>query len=265
MGPRQEEARSGLLWTVLEDGARSGAENMARDHALAMVRAGPSATLRLYRWAVPTVSFGRNQPAEGIYSREAAQALGIEFVRRPTGGRAVLHHEELTYSVVAPLRAWGGLRQAFGGIHAGIVLALQSLGLPARLSAGGGGGRRPDAEACFREPAPGEIEVRGRKLVGSAQVRIRESFLQHGSILLDGDQELLGALGPPGLRGRPAVTVREVLRRVPSDAELMRALRQGLAEALGGSWDGVRHPLEIESMSRDLLRLYRSQEWTWRR
>ena len=99
-----------MKWRVLIDPPMAGLENMARDHALAEELEAGHAVLRLYRWDRPTVSLGRNEPGK-CYDTDRARECGIPFVRRPTGGRAVLHSDELTYAVVAPLRALGGLRQ----------------------------------------------------------------------------------------------------------------------------------------------------------
>ena len=98
-----------LRWTVVFDPPRDGAANMAVDHALAETADPDAGWLRLYRWTRPTLSLGRNEPAAGFYDFERAGRLGIDVVRRPTGGRGVLHDAELTYAVVAPVAA-GGLR-----------------------------------------------------------------------------------------------------------------------------------------------------------
>jgi lipoate-protein ligase A len=157
------------------------------------------------------------------------------------------------------------LREAFRRINEGIVHALRSLGVPAELAGPGRRARPPDAEACFREPEAGEITVQGRKIVGSAQVRIEESFLQHGSVLLAGDQELLARMGPPGVRGRPAITIQDVTGRVPSQGKLVEGLVSGLAEALSGVWESGTTTPAVEKRARALVERYGSPEWTWRR
>ncbi|HSR42176.1 MAG TPA: hypothetical protein VLL48_08395, partial [Longimicrobiales bacterium] len=158
---------------------------MAADHALARDLPSDQAVLRLYGWSGPTLSLGRNEPARGRYDPDLARRLGVALVRRPTGGRAVLHHREVTYAVAAPVAPFGGLRSAYRAINAALVRGLARLGVPAGLagSDAAGGGLAPDAGACFRAPAPGEVVVGGRKLVGSAQVRFGGTLLQHGSIL----------------------------------------------------------------------------------
>ena len=202
-----------------------GATNMAVDAALLeAVRDGAPAALRLYRWDPPTLSFGRNQPAAGLYDEAAARDRGIAFVRRPTGGQAVLHADELTYAVVAPVADIGRPREAYRRINEALVAGLGRLGVAAEVA--GGTRTGPDthacagenraggshthahthrgavdwAKACFRDPAEGEGVVVGRKLVGSAQRCEGRVILQHGSILVSGSQAAAEEL----LAGAPA-------------------------------------------------------------
>jgi len=186
------------------------------------------ATLRLYRWHPPCLSLGRNQKIEGH---------GIAVVRRPTGGGAVWHEHELTYAVAAPLAVFGGLRAAYVGIHQAIAAALRSLGADVSLAPH----RRltrpaPSPTACFSTPTGGEILANGRKLVGSAQVRKRDAFLQHGSILLDGTQEIVGRLDGEG-RGKTedggATTLRIALGRIVTFDEVADALVRESARLSG--------------------------------
>ena len=165
-----------LTWRILVDPPSSGPQNMAVDHALAACSSPGEAVLRIYRWGCPTVSFGRNEPALDRYDPARGHSAGIEFVRRPTGGRAVLHDRELTYAAVLPCPTPGGLRATYGLINRGLVEALCSLGVPAAMAAGRGLHTGPDAGPCFDEPAPGEVTVAGRKLVGSAQARSRGRY-----------------------------------------------------------------------------------------
>ena len=167
-----------LRWRILVDPPSSGSTNMAVDHALAACLSPGEAVLRIYRWSGPTVSFGRNEPAHDRYGPALGRDAGIEFVRRPTGGRAVLHDRELTYAAVLPGPSRGGLKAAYGLINRGLVEALSSLGVPAQMAAGRGPPAGPDSGPCFDEPAPGEVTVAGRKLVGSAQARLEGALLQ---------------------------------------------------------------------------------------
>jgi lipoate-protein ligase A len=241
---------------------------MARDHALALSLAPGKGVLRLYRWSSPTVSFGRNEPAAGLYDRRRASAEGVTFVRRPTGGRAVLHDRELTYALVLPLRSLGGARGAHRVIARGLVGALGALGVPARLAtAGSERSPAPDTGPCFQRPAADEVVVRGRKLVGSAQVRLGGALLQHGSLLLGAGQDRLDALRvePRGVPS-PATSLAELLDPVPPWPRLVDAVREGLARALGGSWSpGEILALRPDALEDELEARYASEGWTWRR
>lgn len=159
---------------------------MAADESLLdrVVRSG-GAFLRLYRWDPPTLSIGRNQRID--------VTPGVPLVRRPTGGKAVWHEDEVTYAVAAPIAQFGSLRDAYCQIHTWLVAALRSLGVDASLAPYRPTVRPSDGPtSCFATPVGGEILVNGRKLVGSAQVRRSNALLQHGSILLDGKQPEAG-------------------------------------------------------------------------
>lgn len=229
---------------------------MALDHSLTACLADGEGVVRLYRWTRPTVSFGKNEPASRI-----GGDMDVDYVRRPTGGRAVLHAEELTYAVVAPLDTFGGLRRAYVGINEVLAAAMRSLGAEVEVVPEGARAPTPDAGPCFRIPAPGELVARGRKLVGSAQARLDGALLQHGSILLGGSQ------GP--LRGgdsmEPPVTLSELLESVDLDT-VTGATAESFRAGLGGSWrtEGFR-ALELEAAERLEAERYGLDSWTWRR
>lgn len=256
------------LWRVLVDPEENGPANMAADHAVARALRPGEGVLRFYGWARPTVSFGRNEPARGLYDPGAAEREGVGFVRRPTGGRVVLHDDELTYAVAAPLRAWGGLRDAYLTINHGLVRGLRALGVPAELAGPPEGGEPPlSAGPCFQRPSEGEVVAHGRKLVGSAQARITRSLLQHGSLILGGSQDPLARIGPEAAAeaGAPPTSVVGLLGRRPSLDELVDALVSGLEEELGGRWERDDRRPEERLERRRLESRYRSAEWTWRR
>ncbi len=237
---------------------------MAIDHALAAELGESEAVLRLYSWARPTVSFGRNEPVTGRYSRSEASRRGVDYVRRPTGGRAVLHDAELTYAVVAPAAALGGVRQAYRSINAALASALADLGAPVALAADNGT-PSVDAGPCFQSPAGGEVTARGRKLVGSAQCRIEGALLQHGSIILAGDQGLLGRLTEgPVEEPDPPATLSEFLD--VSSNSVVDAVVESVQSQFGGSWEDAEYrPEEVETFERLARERYATAEWTWRR
>lgn len=257
---------SDLAWRILLDDACPGPVNMARDHALALSAVAGAGTVRFYRWDCAALSFGRNEPVTVAYRRLLRERPSLEAVRRPTGGRAVIHDGELTYSVVAPLRALGSLRDAYRRINEGLSDGLRRLGVDARCADeradGGIGG--PAAGPCFFEAASGEIVVDGCKLAGSAQARMGAAMLQHGSILLAADQSALLGRKANGGRAR-FVTMADVLEAPPSWGRMTDALAQGLERRLGGAWSrGAWSEGELALAAR-LEDRYRSPEWTWRR
>lgn len=283
-------------WRLLSDlHPRDGAAQMGTDRALlASARTGAAPSLRLYRWSRPTLSFGRNQPAAGLYDEAAARARGIAFVRRPTGGQAVLHADELTYAVVAPIDVIGRPRAAYRRINSGLVAGLRRLGVAAEVARGGlearsgsgtpwpaaTGTHRPApahapavdwSRACFRDPAAGEVVAAGRKLVGSAQRCEGGVLLQHGSILISGSQapaeELLLAAPhaprPAGVTGW--TTLEEELGARPALDALARAVVAGFEETLGTALAPAGLSVEESARENELRAQFASPDWTWRR
>ena len=255
---------SALRWRVLEDAPASGVVNMAFDHALASCLGSGEGVLRLYRWTNPTASFGRNEPSQGRYDLEAARKAGIEFVRRPTGGRAVLHDRELTYALVMPITAGTSLRAVYGMVNEGLVKALGNIGVSASLAPDEVRALSPMAGPCFRRPSEGEVTVGGRKLVGSAQARIGNAILQHGSLLVGRGQERLAALRGETEDASTSTCLDEILDVVPSWDILVEAVAAGLSGVFRGEWHrGRRTDLE-KAGARLLEEHYASAGWTWR-
>ena len=254
-----------LQWRVIQDGALPGNTNMARDHALTTCLAEDGGILRLYRWDPPTISFGRNEPARGRYLEAAASQEGIAFVRRPTGGRAVLHHGELTYALSFPLHTFGGLKRAYRIINRGLLEGLRIMGAAVvELAGSTGTALRPNAGPCFRQPAEGEVMALGRKLIGSAQVRMEQAVLQHGSIILEGTQEMLRRLRADDEPVPPPATLKSLLGVIPPMEVMVDSIQRGLSKTLGGSWERDDYRNDEKMAARDLEPHYLDPEWTWR-
>ncbi|MDZ7778632.1 MAG: biotin/lipoate A/B protein ligase family protein [Gemmatimonadota bacterium] len=237
------------VWHVYHDPPMSGARNMAIDHALARSITDGTAALRLYEWSEPTVSLGRNEPARG---------RGGAVVRRPTGGRAVLHRSELTYAVAVPARALGGPRALYRAVSEALVEGLRLLGAEVTL-APDGKTLRPDAGPCFDVPAEGEVVAGGGKLVGSAQARMGGALLQHGSILIEDDQSTLGSAST----ARP---LRALVEDVTIE-DVRDAVVRGFQRRLDGtSWRPSAYDEALLAMADRLeAERYGNDEWTWRR
>ena len=247
-------------WHLSVDPAgRPGAENMALDQALLdEADRTAHAFLRLYRWDPPCLSFGRNEQALARYDRSAIERLGLDVVRRPTGGRAVWHHHEVTYAVAAPVEAFGSVRQSYRTIHEWLAQALRELGVRAELAPAGGMGA---GGACFAAPVGGEVLVAGNKVIGSAQVRQGVAFLQHGSILLDGTQEIISRVSRRPSPPPNATTLSQVLGRPMSFEEVAAAIVRAWNEA------GAQHAVPLPPSARPPVRLSACSDprWTWRR
>ena len=235
-------------WELILDGALDGETNMAVDgDLLASVEEDPEprTVLRLYSWAAPTISLGRNQKIDRAVDVEFCRAEGLGVVHRPTGGRAVLHDDEVTYAVVSndPSNFDGGtvygtyrriseaLAEAYRRLGADVVLAPDTR----RLGASGNGADYP----CFVSPSRYELMVGGRKVVGSAQRRLRRGFLQHGSLPITCDRKFLARatrLEDAALLEGEMAGLEECLNRRPTSGEIICAVVSAFQEYFGVSF-----------------------------
>jgi lipoate-protein ligase A len=254
-----------MQWHFLTSPVSTGDFNMAFDEALMRRAASGMAVFRVYGWSSPTLSLGRNQRARGLYDLSAAGRMGVGIVRRPTGGRALLHHREITYSATLPARDAADARVAYDFINGVLVAGLRTLGADVTLATQTFA-LPPGIRPCFDVPAEREIVLGERKLVGSAQWRRGGALLQHGSILVRDDQQTISALmfSPDG-SNPVAATLSEALGREPSAGEVADALRAALRAVTG------RAPRDFEPddvLLTEVDRLsdtYRDDGWTWRR
>ena len=262
-----QPAQSLSRWRLLLAPPRSGAENMARDSALLARAARTGETVfSVYSWATPTLSFGRHQAAAGHYDPEKIRAASMDVVRRPTGGRAILHHREITYSVTAPLSSQP-LRATYARINRILVDGLSRLGVIAAIAAPAERAPAPNAGPCFERPGEGEVVAGGKKLIGSAQWRNEGALLQHGSILVEDDQTSLPAFAVAGDEvgdlPKPA-TLSALLGRAPGSEEVATAM----FEAVNQLEDPESVRIEEEEIRDETLRLveqFADERWTWRR
>ena len=177
-------------WRIIISDPLPGATNMAVDSAIlsAVGREEVPPTLRLYRWNPPCLSLGYSQPYSDI-DKQKLRIKGWEVVRRPTGGRAILHTDELTYAVIVPRtepRLEGGLLQSYRRLSVALAESLSLLGLPIEVHSGKISTAQ-DQAICFENPSDFEITVDGKKIIGSAQARKKEGILQHGTLPLQGN------------------------------------------------------------------------------
>ncbi len=241
----QESPKS---WRLLRTPAVTGPENMALDQAIleAASRGEVPPTLRLYSWQPPCLSLGHAQSLEDVDCERLA-ALGWQLVRRPTGGRAILHTDELTYSVAAPATypdLSGTVLASYRRISLGLIAGLALLGLDADIQPEV---KLSEAERanpiCFEVPSAYEITARGRKLIGSAQVRRQGGVLQHGSLPLHGDISRIclvlrfdsdvARTSASARLAQRASTLGGLLGRTVTWDEAAQAMARGFSEALG--------------------------------
>ncbi|MDD5094939.1 MAG: biotin/lipoate A/B protein ligase family protein [Dehalococcoidia bacterium] len=230
-------------WRFVDTGASPASLNMAIDQAMLEMHASgkSSPTLRIYQWSPPAISLGYFQRRHGI-DLAACQRLGIDVVRRPTGGRAVLHFEDVTYAIVAgtvdgiPSSA----AAAYHLIYQGLLAAFRTLGFEAEL--GRNGEKLLPSDMCFLTSTAGDILHEGKKFVGSAQAWHGSSMLQHGSIILEPHIEVWTNLQGDGHVSSPnyeemikrrMTSVREILGCVPGREKIGAAIQQGMSQVLG--------------------------------
>jgi lipoate-protein ligase A len=266
-------------WRLVNSGYGDGPGNMAVDEAIleAVAALESPATIRFYGWEPPCVSLGYRQSVSVVDSQRLA-ALGYDLVRRPTGGRAILHVDELTYSVIAPIgepRVKGSILESYRRLSEALVGGLQLLGLITSEAPKDPSLVGPQGPACFDAPSNYEITHEGRKLVGSAQVRKRNVVLQHGTLPLVGDVgRLVDALRFEGedereqmradLRNR-ATTLAAALGREVKFEEAAAAMAHGFAQALNLSLtNGRLSPRELDRAGQLRAEKYAAESWAQR-
>ena len=226
-------------WRFLDSGWATGARQMAVDDALLTLsgRGQSMPTLRLFGYRPACLSLGRFQPADQVPCPP-----GLDLVRRPTGGGAVVHRGDICYSIVLPLShplAAGSIRQSYQRLARGLAAGLESLGLPP-LAEGEVSGPSPRSAWCFEAIAAHELTLAGRKLVGSAQARREGALLQQGSI----------RLVPEPAEAAGATSLQEELGRPVSWDELAEAPVVGFARA----WGIDIRPGELSAEEEELAR-----------
>lgn len=278
-------AETPTRWRLLQTGPGDGFTNMAVDEAIleACIVGSAPPTLRFYMWSPPAISIGYGQQLESAIDLDRCRALGIDVVRRPTGGLAVLHEYDLSYSVI--LRedespAARGILASYLTVSHALIRGLSYLGIKAEILPLRRASLPSDQASplCFVTPSSYEVAVQGRKLIGSAQRRMHGVILQHGSLPLSLDLEKLCSVLPPAKdcsvpgaaeaeEYRSHMTsLREAGGRMYSDVEVIAALSRGFAEV----WEvelteGYLTSEERRASMRLRTDKYRAEGWTWRR
>jgi len=279
-----------ITWRYIKSGPMDPAWNMAIDEAImnAVSEGGAPPTLRFYGWQPATLSIGYFQKAEDEVDFASVTERGIGFVRRPTGGRAVLHDQELTYSMILPETYPDmpkSVTESYRILSNGLLHGFRRLGLQADMVTLADEGEKAKfasagSAACFDSPSWYELVVEDRKVAGSAQMRQRGVVLQHGSILLDMDVDLLfELLYYPNERLRQrlkqsfvqkAVAINDIKRSLGQPpvtlSETEEAFERGIPEGLGIKLErGVLTPSEQAEAERLVKEKYGNREWNMKR
>ncbi|PKN86449.1 MAG: lipoate--protein ligase family protein [Deltaproteobacteria bacterium HGW-Deltaproteobacteria-1] len=265
-----------MIWRFLNYRSCSAAENMAIDEAVLLetIHHDKPPTLRFYGWSRPAVSIGYFQELKKEINYDLCLLSDVKVVRRITGGKAVYHRDEITYSIVAG-SSTGLFPNDIAGTYKIISLCLlrglSNLGIHAKLAEASsiGACKEPDLNTCcFSVPAGNELMVAGRKICGSAQTRIRGGFIQHGSMLMTFDPAETAAMILSSdvpehyVKLRRSVTaVNELLPASVSVETLCSALKKGFVDELRiDMTEGTLTPAE-KALSRQLVKKYESDAW----
>ncbi len=259
------------IWRlILDPEPGEGSWNMAVDDFLFQsLEAEPVTFLRFYSWAAPTVSLGYSQKVGSVLDRIYCHREGIAVVRRITGGKLVLHDREITYSVCSSDADTFGktLAESYRRISSGLIRGLERMGLNPALA-----GAPPPAYSrgdlpCFSYPARDEIEVAGRKIVGSAQKRVGERFLQHGSIPLKEDNERLRHVSLLEGKGGEHIRMLSLSQALGKPVDFRWAVEQmatGMAEYFGVTLEPMTFSPEMkEAITRLQRDRHQNPNWIW--
>ena len=282
-----------MEWRLIKDSNHTGFMNMAVDEAIMIAhREGlVPPTIRFYQWSPPAVSLGYFQDLKKEIDVDVCQHLGIDIVRRSTGGKAVLHDKELTYSFIIRENhslVNDSILETYKKISGGIIRGLSYLGIIAELvplreklksdslhKRGKSEIRHSDFKSiCFSIPSQYEVQVEGKKIVGSAQVRKSEIVLQHGSLLIELEKDkLFSVFNFPSAQIREklktrfkATSLEEILKRKINFSELSEILPRGFEEEFGVKLTEGKLTEEEEKISKELLEnKYSTYEWNYER
>jgi lipoate-protein ligase A len=271
-------------WRWLQDNPASAAWNMAADEAM-MISCGSEAgwpTLRFYGWNPPAVSIGYFQRLATEIDQDVCQKLGIDIIRRLTGGRAVLHEQELTYSLVVredEPYVPSTVTESYRFFSRAIIAGLAKMGIAAEMKSPEthkGKPRTNASAACFDAPSHYEVTVAGRKLVGSAQVRRAGVLMQHGSILLSLQPERMAAVLQSARTDRDemlaqelsekAIGLDEVLGRPIAPVIVADAIRAGFEDQCDLHFKAaVWTESELDCIDELIKQKYGVKAWNFRR
>ena len=248
-----------------------GSLNMAVDEYLLHSLEKDSQTyLRFYQWEKPTVSLGFSQSIEKVANLKYCRENSIDIVRRITGGKLVLHHQEITYSVCSSdnITFPPTLSESYRFISEALIQGLKKMGIDAYLASEAPASYKKGNLPCFSYPARNEIEVDGKKIVGSAQKRLGARFIQHGSIPVEDNGDLLELVSPlKGGEGKVRMTsLSRILDRKVSFEWAVEHLGEGFSEYFGiNLMPKTFDTKEMEKILEIQRNRYGNKDWTFYR
>jgi len=263
--PTRGRTQPSSWFLLLETEPRRAAENMARDEYLfRLCHEKKLGFFRIYAWERPSFSVGVSQAANKALNLDFIKANGCAYVRRITGGKTVLHDHEITYAVASSEDLFfkeHDLHQSYLLISRVLVQALQSLGVEATLSKGSPSELSRSHNPCFSFPTANEIEVGGKKIIGSAQKRDKQALLQHGSIPLTMNYDLYagGANSTATFIKKSMTTWSDISGR--SRQELTAALIQSFRLFIGTDFCRMDLDQEDQRQLTILTEKYSSDAW----
>ncbi|MGM9968138.1 MULTISPECIES: biotin/lipoate A/B protein ligase family protein [unclassified Rummeliibacillus] len=273
-------------WYFINSGPCSPAYNMALDEALLHWHSKGliPPVIRFYEWNPATLSIGYFQQAKKDINFEQLHRLNLGFVRRPTGGRAVLHEHELTYSVIVSEdypNMPKTVTEAYKVISEGLLLGFRNLGLDAYFSIPDTEEKRdilknPKSAVCFDAPSWYELVVEGKKVAGSAQTRQEGVILQHGAILIDlDDEKLISLFNFPSDASKErmrkhlpqkAVAINQLANRRVDVETCTKAFHKGFEDALHIELIPYELTQEQKDFVENLAKTkYATDEWNFRK
>ncbi len=273
-----------MKWRILTNGKLSPAENMAIDDAVfQLIQQGKSLPLiRFYDWEPASLSLGYNQCAKKEVDFDVLNEKGYGFVRRPTGGRLVLHKDEITYAVIAPTsdKLSGNVLQSYGKISTALAEGLKKMGLNVEFEQKTltSFSQREAVNPCFNSSSKYELAVEGKKIVGSAQARANDVLLQHGSIIFQENQSEIAQLMPnlnnnlrkrlADMMNRKTVSINQVLSTPIDYNSAVNCLIKGFMQA----WDNDEFTIinSLEAFEQELVEKliknkYSTDEWNFKK
>lgn len=255
---------------IRENQPLPAAENMAIDEYLFNIcHQEKAGFFRLYRWEKPTFSFGVSQRIERAVNLDVVEKENCAYVRRITGGKTVLHDDEITYSVISSEDIFykdHDLYRSYMLISRALVTAFKNLGIDAYLSSGTPSHLKlsKSSNPCFSFPTPNELEINGKKIVGSAQKRDKQALLQHGSIPVSMKYDLYAR----GTRSTPDLLKNSMTTLANESGKTADQLEQALLDSFGSFVGGPMKEYEFDDNDRtaigELVKKYRSRDWNFR-